>query len=157
GYIWYSVSGDDGHRWCAPRPLLRKDYGLPVLQPICCCPIYPLSDGRYLLLHHNNDGRYQGCAPEETNKNRRPAFIAVGEFRPKAEQPIWFSESRLLMDNDGVPLGPLKRIDIGVYPSLTSRGGVDVLWHPERKFFLLGKRITPDLLAGLTVPQQHDG
>ena len=30
--------------------------------------------------------------------------------------------------------------------------GNDVLWYPDCKFFLLGKRITADLLAGLTVP-----
>lgn len=54
--------------------------------------------------------------------------------------------------NDGVGLGPLKRIDIGVYPSVTSRNGNDVLWHPDRKFFLLGKKITPEWLSDLEVP-----
>jgi hypothetical protein len=152
GYIWYSVSADDGATWCSPRPLLRRDHGLPILQPLCCCPIYTLSDGRYLLLHHNNDGRVEGCAPEDTHINRRPAFIALGEYRPTAEQPIWFSDSKVLMDNDGARIGPRHRVDIGVYPSLTTRRGNDVLWHPERKFFLLGKRITPESLAGLQVP-----
>jgi hypothetical protein len=27
------------------------------------------------------------------------------------------------------------------------------LWHPERKFFLLGKRITSEWLADLQVPR----
>ncbi|MCL4219408.1 MAG: glycoside hydrolase, partial [Candidatus Hydrogenedentes bacterium] len=121
GYIWYSLSDDDGRTWCNPKPLLRRDHGLPVLEPLCCCPIYEYDDGRYVLLHHNNDGRFEGSKPEETSKNRRPAFIALGEFRPGAEQPIWFSESRVLMDNDGQGIGPLKRIDIGVYPSVTRR------------------------------------
>ena len=152
GYIWYSVSEDDGRTWCNPRPLLRCDHGTPILQPLCCCPIYEYSRGRYVLLHHNNDGRFQSCKPEETNKNRRPAFIALGEFRPNAEQPIWFSRSKEFMDNDGVGIGPLKRIDIGVYPSVTNRAGNFVLWHPDRKFFLLGKRITPEWLADLAVP-----
>jgi len=153
GYIWYSVSDDDGKSWSNPAPLLRRDHGLPVLQPLCCCPIYRLADGRYILLHHNNDGRFQGCQPEHTDKNRRPAFIALGEYRPDAKQPIWFSESKQFMDNDGVGIGPLKRIDIGVYPSFTSRDGNEVLWHPDRKFFLLGKRITPEWLAELSVPR----
>lgn len=154
GYIWYSVSDDDGRTWASPRPLLRRDHGLPVLEPLCCCPIYKYAEGRYVLLHHNNDGRFEGCKPEETGKNRRPAFIALGEFRPGAEQPIWFSESKQLMDNDGVGIGPLNRIDIGVYPSVTKRKGNFVLWHPDRKFFLLGKRITPEWLADLRVPQR---
>ncbi|MCX6377208.1 MAG: sialidase family protein [Armatimonadetes bacterium] len=152
GYIWYSLSDDDGLTWRSPRPLLRRDHGLPILEPLCCCPIYEYSDGRYILLHHNNDGRFQGCQPEDTGKNRRPAFIALGEFRPKAEQPIWFSDSKQLMDNDGMGIGPLNRLDIGVYPSVTNRKGDFVLWHPDRKFFLLGKRITSEWLSDLRVP-----
>lgn len=152
GYIWYSVSEDDGDSWRSPAPLLRRDHGRPVLEPLCCCPIYRLGDGRYVLLHHNNDGRFEGCAPEDTQRNRRPAFIALGEFRPRAEQPIWFSRSKQFMDNDGVGMGPRERVDIGVYPSMTCRGGIDVLWHPDRKFFLLGKRITAGWLADLEVP-----
>ncbi|MCP5112203.1 MAG: hypothetical protein GY953_15350, partial [bacterium] len=85
--------------------------------------------------------------------NRRPAYVAVGEFRPAAEQPIWFSESRLLMDNGGHGIGPLNRVDIGGYTSFTTRGGKNVLWHPERKFFLLGKTITTGILDGLTAPR----
>jgi hypothetical protein len=150
GVIWYSISTDDGATWGNPRPLLRKDHGLPILQPICCCPIYSLSDGRYVLLHHD---KLEGTRPEQSNINRRPAFIALGEYRPNAEQPIWFSHSKQLMDSDGVGLGPLQRVDIGVYTSMTNRRGNDVLWHPDRKFFLLGKRITQEWLADLEVPK----
>lgn len=149
GVIWYSISTDDGATWCNPRPLLRKDHGLPILQPICCCPIYSLSDGRYVLLHHD---RLEGTRPEESKINRRPAFVALGEYRPHAEQPVWFSRSKELMDNDSVGLGPLERVDIGVYTSMTNRRGNDVLWHPDRKFFLLGKRISQEWLADLEVP-----
>ena len=51
------------------------------------------------------------------------------------------------MDNDGHGIGPLNRLDIGVYPSVTNRKGNSVLWHPDRKFFLLGKKITEQWLA----------
>ncbi len=57
------------------------------------------------------------------------------------------------MDNEGKGIGPLNRIDIGVYPSVTRRDGEFVLWHPERKFFLLGKRITGEWLSDLEVPK----
>ena len=157
GAVWYSVSADDGATWAGPRPLLRRDHGRAIPEPLCCCPIYEIGPGRYVLLHHNNSGWIDGLTPEQSSRNpsrnRRPAFLALGEFRPGAEQPIWFSASKLFMDNDGQGIGPLKRIDIGVYPSLTRRGGEVVLWHPDRKFFLLGKRITPEFLAGLTVPE----
>ena len=150
GYIWYSVSGDAGDTWCNPRPLLRRDHGTVIEEPICCCPIYQLSDGRYVLLHHL---RLEGRRYEDSAHNRRPAYLALGEFRPGADQPIWFSESKQFMDNDNVGIGPRPRTDCGVYPSVTRRDGNDVLWHPDRKFFLLGKRITPDWLADLTVPE----
>jgi len=153
GCIWHSLSDDDGATWCSPRPLLRRDHGLPILEPLCCCPIYPYGEGRYVLLHHNNSGRFEGCQPEDSGRNRRPAFIALGEFREEAEQPVWFSDSKLLMDNGGHGIGPLTRTDCGVYPSTTCRDGNFVLWHPDRKFFLLGKRITEEWLADLTVPE----
>ncbi|HNZ18165.1 MAG TPA: sialidase family protein [Candidatus Hydrogenedentes bacterium] len=154
GYIWYSLSSDDGRTWCSPRPLLRRDHGLPIPEPLCCCPIYEYAPGRYVLLHHNNDGHFEGSKREETGKNRRPACLALGEYRPGAEQPIWFSESKVFFDNGGVGIGPLTRIDCGVYPSVTNRNGQVVLWHPDRKFFLLGKKITADWLATLTVPER---
>jgi hypothetical protein len=154
GYIWYSLSKDDGENWCNPRPLLRRDFGPPILQPVSCSPIYQLADGRYVLLHHNNRGGYTE-KPEGTWGPRRPAFIALAEFRPKADQPLWFSESRQLMDNGdaGVNGDPnSKQKNIGVYSSFTTRKGNNVLWHPERKFFLVGKKVTNEFLAGLKVP-----
>ncbi len=51
------------------------------------------------------------------------------------------------MDNDGVPIGPLNRLDIAVYTSYTEVAGERVLWYPERKFFLLGKVITDAMIA----------
>ncbi|MBT7303485.1 MAG: exo-alpha-sialidase [Victivallales bacterium] len=151
GYIWYSVSGDGGETWGNPRPLLRRDHGSVIEQPIYCCPIYQLADGRYVLLHHL---RLEGRDYADCDHNRRPAYLALGEFRPDADQPLWFSDSKLLMDNDGVRIGPLKRIECGCYPSFTTRGGNNVLWHPDRKFFLLGKRITDAFLADLSVPER---
>ena len=160
GYIWYSVSSDDGKTWTNTRPLLRRDFGQPILQPVGCCPIYQLADGRYVLLHHNNRGDME-TKPEFTCEPRRPGFIALGEFRPGADQPIWFSESKQLMDNDGIgPDGVLAtrehpgNTNCGVYSSFTTRGGNNVLWHPDRKCFLVGKRITGEFLADLAAPKE---
>jgi len=160
GYIWYSLSADDGRTWCNPRPLLRRDHGLPILQPVGCCPIYRLSDGRYALFHHNNRGDIDRT-PEATHGPRRPCFVALGEFRPGADQPIWFSDSKPFMDTGGV--GPDGRrpeespwrvnVDVGLYSSFTTRGGRDVFWHSDRKFFLVGKVVSPEFLADLAVPR----
>jgi hypothetical protein len=159
GYIWHSVSKDDGENWSSPRPLLRKDFGQPILQPVNCCPIYQLADGRYVLLHHNNRGDIS-AKPEKSMGPRWPAYIALGEFRPGADQPLWFSESKMLMTHDGVTVNGRREGEpgamnpaIGVYSSFTTRGGNNVLWHPDRKFFLVGKKITDEFLAGLKVPK----
>ena len=154
GYIWYSLSDDDGETWCNPRPLLRKDHGRPILQPVSCCPIYRLADGRYLLLHHNNPGKVGSADPRATWDPRRPAFLALGEFRPGAEQPIWFSESKQFMDTGGYTIrGEKGPGAIGIYGSFTTKGGNNVLWDSDRKCFLIGKKVTKAFLDGLAVPK----
>lgn len=154
GYIWYSLSVDDGETWCNPRPLLRKDKGMPILQPLASCPIYQLADGRFILLHHNNPGDHSKSLA--AGGPRRPAFIALGEFRPGADQPIWFSESKELMDNDELWVDGTSAFPFGnvaVYTSFTTRNNLNVLWYPDRKFFLLGKIITDEFLSELNVPK----
>lgn len=159
GYIWYSLSADDGETWTNPQPLLRRDKGDPILQPVGCCPIYPLSDGRCALLHHNNRGWVE---PEVTEKGevektshpRRPAYLALAEFRSDACQPLWFSESKQFLDNGGfTPTGERNEgIDIATYTSFTNQDGRDILWYPDRKCFLLGKSVTAEFLVDLKVP-----
>ena len=41
---------------------------------------------------------------------------------------------------------------LSLYSSFTTRNGQNVLWYPDRKFFLLGKRITTEFLEGLQAP-----
>lgn len=158
GYIWWSQSHDDGATWCSPRPLLDRDFGRPLLNPVASDPIYPLSDGRFILFYHNNPG---GLAAGGMNDAlpREPVFAALGEFRPNAEQPVWFSPPKLFISTGGICPDGVKRNSMGyphshlsLYTSFTNRNGVDVLWYPENKFYLLGKRITPEWLFGLAVP-----
>jgi hypothetical protein len=98
--------------------------------------------------------------PENMRNPRRPAFIALGEFRPGADQPIWFSDSKEFADNGGYdvfgrPITDLRKAqDIAVYPSFTVKDGVNVLWYCDRMCFLLGKRITDAFLADLVVPNR---
>ena len=153
GYIWYSLSEDKGKTWCNPRPLLRKDHGKPILQPVSCCPIYQLSDGRYILLHHNNRGDISD--PSMIFSPRTPAYIALAEFRPEADQPLWFSESKVILDNRSLkPDGSYSTIgsDIATYTSFTNKNGINILWYPDAKCWLLGKIITKEFLNDLIVP-----
>ncbi len=55
------------------------------------------------------------------------------------------------MDHDGTPLGPpggRGRVDLAMYSSFTVRHGRHVFWYPDRKFFLLGKKVDlPEVLG----------
>lgn len=150
GSPFYSVSADRGETWTTPRQLLCRDGGEPLLHPLSPCPMYDLggneaASGHYALFFHNHDGHIGRWGPTDTSHHRRPIYLAAGRFAEGAEQPIRFDEPRLFMDHDGVGLGlpgtPGRR-DMALYASLTVVDGAPVLWYPERKFFLLGRRVT---------------
>lgn len=159
GEIWYSVSDDDGRTWRKTEIMRYQDSGEPVLHPLAPCPIYALQDGRYLLVFHNNNGhvgphnqREADWKTNHLNHVRHPAFAAVGEFRPRARQPLWFSAPRQILDTQGVIIGPKMSAEIATYTSLTEWRGQRVLWYPDRKYYLLGKVLPDALLAGLKPP-----
>ena len=98
---------------------------------------HPHADGRFLLVYHNNDGTLGSHSQwtkvwktNEANHIRRPTFIALGEFRPQARQPIWFSSPEQTLDTDGVIVGPKKTAEVGTYLSLTE-------WHGRRTVTIL--------------------
>jgi hypothetical protein len=159
GHPYYSVSKDDGATWRDPEPLLYRDGGETVNHPISPCPLFRLADGRFLLVYHNNDGTLGSHSQwtkvwktNEANHIRRPTFIALGEFRPQARQPIWFSPPRQILDTDGVIVGPKKTAEVGTYPSLTEWHGRRTLWYPDRKYYLLGRYLPDELLGKMQVP-----
>ncbi|MBN2449977.1 MAG: exo-alpha-sialidase [Lentisphaeria bacterium] len=156
GHIWYSVSADHGETWRPPEVLRLRDDGAPLRHPLSCCPIYPMGEGAYLLLYHDNDGTVgpysQYCRRWKTNHLnfiRNPMWAAAGLFRPKAHQPIWFSLPELLLDTGGVPIGPKGSAEIATYTSMTTFRGRRTLWYPDRKYYLLGKFLTDAWFEGL--------
>ena len=158
GYIWWSDSSDDGHTWCSPRPLLNRDFGAPLLNPVGCDPIYRLADGRYVLLYSNNRGDIESGGSADAGP-RRPCCLALGEFRPDADQPVWFSAPKVLMDTDDFGVDGVRNTPdtprnsgLSMYSSFTTRNDSNVLWYPDRKYYLLGKRITEEFVADLDVP-----
>jgi len=152
GRLWYTVSDDHGHSWRPPEALRYFDDGAEVLHPKSPEPIYRLEDGRYLLFYSNRDGFDQGDTGPWDMAARRPIWIAVGQYRPDARQPLWFSQPRLLMDTQRVKAG-LQQLDwLAMYASLTERDGERVFWYADRKTFALGKRITDQFLQGMTPP-----
>jgi hypothetical protein len=157
GSVWHTISEDDGATWRQPEPLRYQDGGERVLNPGSPPPLFALEDGRFLQQYHNNDGSASsGPQPmwaRPYSFSRRSLFLSVGAYRPKARQPIWFSPPKLLADSDGVSAGVQNRTEMGTYDSLTERNGKRILWYPDRKHFLLGKRITDEWLADMNVPE----
>ncbi len=149
GSPFYAVSSDLGESWTAPKPLRQFDDGPIIPHPLSPCPIYPVKQAGYALLYHNHDGNFLGWTPSDTSFHRRPICLAHGEFRAGAKQPVWFSLPWYFMDNGGIPV---LRNDLAMYASVTEEDDGIVLWYPERKFFLLGKKIERESLRSLVVP-----
>jgi hypothetical protein len=160
GKLWYSASEDsDGRDWRAAEVLCYRDGGAPMLHPKNTAPLYRLLDGRYLLFYQNHDGTGYGAkGPGDMAARGAPMFYSVGEYRPKARQPVWFSDPRVFCDAEKVAVGPGNgtleggRTWLSFYGSVSFAGGRQILWYPDRKHFLLGRNITPALLEGMTVP-----
>ena len=151
GHLWYSV-GDASGRFDTPSVMRQTDGGPPMEQPGSPAPLFRLDDERFLLLFNNNDGHAFGANETHDPRNRRPAYLALGRFRPEAEQPIAFGEPTLFIDNDGVPVevfGNEPRYEAAAYGSLTPARDGAVLWYPDRKHFLLGKHVPESLLSQL--------
>lgn len=154
GYMYCTVW--DGQSWCVPRPVLGYD-GKPMPHPLGPCPIYKLSDGRFLCLTYNNPGSRMGydvfapdADPQALNVARGPLFLTAGVYDPTGEQPIRFGKPFKFIDTDMVALGQRKRsCTAPLYTAVTEWRGKTMLWYPDRKYQILGKEITPDLLQTL--------
>ena len=136
GAVFFSFSRDGGVTWEDPRPLYFDDM-TPFVHPNSPCPIYDLGDGRYMQLYH---GAFD---INKTYLPRDPLYSAIGYFDPENRQPIRFQKCdmklfmRLGEDADG--FGTDRQL--AVYGTMTHQNGKNILWYPDRKFFLLGKKI----------------
>ena len=155
GNVWYSVSEDsDGRVWRKSEALRIRDQGRFMPHPKNTAPLYRLLDGRYILFFQNHDGTGYGAkGPGDMGARRAPMFYAVGEFQPKAHQPIWFNQPKVFCDAENVAVGPGNggleggRTWLSFYGAMSYAGGKQILWYPDRKHFLLGKEITPQMLG----------
>lgn len=148
GCIYFALSKDRGHTWDTPRPLRFQPGGPVVPQPLASSPLYKLKDGRFILIFHNNDGSAnKGRGPTDSRRVRRPVFLTVGREIGDPDQPIAFTPPRLVADNGGTRAGRSRHTQIGTYPSLFEFEDRVYFWYPDRKHFLLGKIITPDMLS----------
>ncbi|MGI5898379.1 MAG: sialidase family protein [Christensenellales bacterium] len=155
GNIYYTVYEKSAWREAAP---LNGFDGQPVPHPLGPCPIYRLEDGRYLCLTYNNPGKRLGydlfAEPAERwagNICRNPLFFMVGVYKADDEQPIRFGKPHLFMDSDDVAVGARKKSSTApLYTAITQWHGKNMIWYPDRKYYILGKEIPAELLDELT-------
>ena len=142
GSPYYVISSDEGESWSEPQVLKYSDDGEKILHPCSPCPIYQVAEDKYIFFFHNHDGHFKEWGPKDSNWHRRPIVASIATFAPEAGQPLKFATPEFIMDNEGVALGMNGgRADLAMYASMTIRNGETVLWYPERKFFLLGKKM----------------
>lgn len=136
GTVYYSVSSDGGHTWAPPRTLYFDDM-TPFVHSLSPCPIYDLGDGRYMQLYHGV------CNPQNPYWPRNPLHCAIGYFDQNHVQPIRFKkeDSKLYMQFGEDADGFGTHLQFAVYGTMTHQNGKNILWYPDRKFFLLGKDI----------------
>ena len=136
GTVYFAVSSDGGRSWSDPRTLYFDDY-TPFVHPISPCPIYDLGDGRYMQLYHGVNN------PDKPYLPRDPLIKAIGYFDPDNRQPIRFKkeDSEVYMHLGDKADGFGTDVQLAVYGTMTHQGGKNILWYPDRKFFLLGKDV----------------
>ena len=161
GYVNCSVSEDNGKTWREPEALRFRDNGDFIEHPLSPCPIYSMSDGRFFLLFHNNPGEHLGFSQfkdnweqNEANFFRNPTYISIGHFVADAYQPVWFAKPYKLFDTDDIAIGPKETAEIATYTSYIEWKGKRILWYPDRKYYLLGRILTDELLASIDENEQ---
>lgn len=137
GEVFYAVSSDGGISWTDPKPMYFSDH-TPFVHSLSPCPIFDLGDGRYMQLYH---GVFN---PDSYYFPRNPLRCAIGRFDPDAKsQPIVFDKKddclymELSEKADGLGYGK----ELAIYGTMTHQNGKNILWYPDRKFFLLGKDV----------------
>lgn len=150
GHIWYSISEDHGLSWSQTEMLRYCDDAEGIEHPLSPAPMFKISGNEFLLFTHGHDGFFGKDFPQVDRNWRNPVLLHKGEFRHDAKQPIWFSRGVEIMNNSDIAIS---RKDLALYADMTVEDGEIILWYPDRKFFLLGKKIPRSLLDTMNVPQ----
>ncbi|MDD3972182.1 MAG: hypothetical protein PHC31_09750, partial [Clostridia bacterium] len=107
---------------------------------------------------HDNDGERIGFSQKKENWEynmsnfiRNPLYIAIGRFDAKAEQPIRFGMKYKLLDTEDIAVGPKNTSETGTYTSMTYFKNKLMFWYPDRKYYLLGKQITDELIKQIAL------
>ena len=129
--VW-SQSKDGGRTWSGLKVLVDAN-GKPFPHPRSPCPIYDrggdtAASGEYFAFIHNTfDYKSQtACQP------RPQLYLIAGTFDPTGDQPIKFKAPKLFLK---------RTFGNSLYSSYTVIDGQGILWFPDVKYYLLGRKI----------------
>jgi hypothetical protein len=89
------------------------------------------ASGIYFMLLHD---RFDFNAPSAYQK-RGALYLHAGRFDPDGVQPVKFGKGRLFAP---------RAANNSSYSSYTVVDGEGVLWSPDQKYYLVGRRIGPE-------------
>ena len=129
--VW-SQSKDGGRTWSGLKTLVDAA-GKPFPHPRSPCPIYDrggeaAASGEYFAFIHNafDFTSQTACQP------RPQLYLIAGRFDPDGDQPIRFSAPRLFC---------ARTYGNSLYSSYTVVDGEGILWFPDVKYYLLGRKV----------------
>ena len=145
GHPVWSQSRDDGRTWSDLKPLRDRDGGTLYLHPRSPCPIYDrhgesAASGEYFSFVHN---AFDFTKDTAARQPRRQLYLIAGRFVPDAEQPIAFSTPKLFAP---------RHYGNAFYTSYTVVDGEGVLWFPDVKYYLLGRKIDDSWWCDCPIP-----
>ena len=110
--------------------------GKPFPHPRSPCPIYDwkgneAGSGLYFSFVHMKFDMGGKSAYQE----RGPLYLIAGRFDPNGDQPIRFAAPKLFAP---------RKAGNSFYSSYTVVDGQGILWFPDRKYYLLGRKIGPE-------------
>ncbi len=135
GVSLWTASSDGGETWSDAKAVVDAA-GRPIRHPRAPCPLYDLmgdgaASGRYLALFTDS------FDPSLNQwRGRGPLFRYDGTFDAKGPQPVRFAKGDLLLKRSGA-----SHYGNSCYSSYTYADGEGVLWFPDLKFYLLGKKV----------------
>ena len=145
GHPVWSQSRDDGRTWSDLKPLRDRDGGTLYLHPRSPCPIYDrrgesAASGEYFAFVHN---AFDFTKDTAARQRRGQLYIIAGRFVPGADQPIEFATPKLFA---------ARHYANSMYSSYTVADGEGVLWFPDAKYYLLGRKIDDSWFASFPPP-----
>ena len=89
-----------------------------------------------------------GKRPQDAKFNRYPVYITIGrEIPDEKDHPIRFGPPKVFASSDGVLIPGTPGTQIATYSSFIDDGKERLLFYPDRKHFLLARRLTDEWLA----------